>query len=71
MTLTALQEFYNSCVHALFTARPFPKAKGANQLDMLSDFRTTMTQFHRSRWAEEAKDIGLEYGLETETVNAL
>jgi hypothetical protein len=63
-----LQAFYDSCLVALFKGTPFPRARGNNQEDMLHDFRTTMGQFHRSRWHEEATDIGLEYGLETEAL---
>lgn len=68
---TSLQGFYNLCVKALFNATPFPKALDRNQKDMLGDFRTTLGQFHRAKWHEEARDIGLEYGLETETLATL
>ncbi len=66
-----LQSFYNACLQAMFRGIPYPKAQGHNQHDMLSDFRKTMKFFHRSKWTEEAKDIGLEYGLETEELATL
>jgi hypothetical protein len=71
MTLTKLQGFYNSCVVAMFSGKPFPQARGVNERDMLNDFRTTMSQFHRTKWHEEARDIGLEYGLDTEALLAV
>lgn len=67
----SLQEFYNLCLQALFKGTPFPRALNHNQEDMLHDFRVTMGQFHRSKWHEEATDIGLEYGLETEALAKL
>ena len=71
MTLTLLQQFYNECLKALFKGTPFPKAKSPNERDMLNDFRTTMSQFHRAKWNEEAADIGAEYGLDTELLVTL
>lgn len=68
MTLTKLQDFYNACLVAMFSGRPFPTPKAVNERDILSDFRTTMSQFHRTKWQDEARDIGLEYGLDTDAL---
>lgn len=69
--MVELQPFYDQCVSALFKGTPFPAAKTVNQREMLNDFRNTMKFFHRSKWNEEATDIGNEFGLSTELVSAL
>jgi len=66
-----LQPFYDQCVKALFGGTPFPAAKTANQREMLNDFRNTMKLFHRTKWVEEARDIGLSHDLATTLVESI